>query len=354
MSRTKILVVCCTCACMLLWQGICEGSQYQIHVLDKPGGLYPAAATRIDDHGLIVGYSYVDATKSLEMGAYYWDSAGAHYSGIALGSYVIAGVNNAGTIVGNQYVRSNDILTTLPVLLPAFPYNGFRDINDAGVVVGSSCYDTGRHQRAAYWDSSGVHAIGTDVTSWANAINSSGHIAGIRYTGPNIRTPFSWDNGLITDIGVLSGCISGDANDVNDLGQVVGSCYGSDSFYQGPFRKAFLWQNGHTTDLLGWSDKATSATGINNSGQVVGYSYTSAGQYSAFLWENGAITQLEGLGGDTLALGINSDGWIVGSSIGTDKGKYAVVWEPVPEPSSLLVLVSGIAGFGWARRRVIG
>ena len=77
-----------------------KGPQYKLHVLDKPRGLYPATATRINDHGLVVGYSYVDATKNLEMGAYYWDSAGAHYSGIALGSYITIGVNNAGTIVG--------------------------------------------------------------------------------------------------------------------------------------------------------------------------------------------------------------------------------------------------------------
>ena len=188
------------------------------------------------------------------------------------------------------------------MLLPTYPYAGnlFRDINDAGIVVGSSCYD-GTHQRAAYWDSLG-YGIGTDLTSWANAINSTGQIVGLRYADPNHSTGFFWDNGTITDIGFLSGCVAGEANDVNGRGQAVGSCYGSDFFYQGPFRKAFLWQNGQTTALLGWSDKATSASGINDSGQVVGYSYTNTGQYSACLWENGAVTQLEGLGGKHLGL----------------------------------------------------
>lgn len=55
---------------------------------------------------------------------------------------------------------------------------------------------------------------------------------------------------------------------------------------------------------------------INNSGQIVGYSYVSADDRHAFLWENGTISDLGTLrnGSDSWANGINSAGEIVGGS----------------------------------------
>ncbi len=53
------------------------------------------------------------------------------------------------------------------------------------------------------------------------------------------------------------------------------------------------------TDLgtLGGSDSY--AYGINDSGQIVGGSYTSSGDYHAFLYANGAMADLGTLGGDS-------------------------------------------------------
>jgi probable HAF family extracellular repeat protein len=58
------------------------------------------------------------------------------------------------------------------------------------------------------------------------------------------------------------------------------------------------------------------AEGLNNSGQVVGYSTTSGGNTDAFLYSNGTITNLGTLAGDadSAATGINDSGQIVGYS----------------------------------------
>ena len=109
------------------------------------------------------------------------------------------------------------------------------------------------------------------------------------------------------------------------------------------------------TDLGTLGGTVSYARGINDSGQVVGYSYTSSGIYHAFLWQNGSMTDLGTLGGtESYAYGINNNGWIVGESYDASGYSHAVIWEPVPEPSSILALLSGIGSLGGAivRRRV--
>ncbi len=72
---------------------------------------------------------------------------------------------------------------------------------------------------------------------------------------------------------------------------------------------------------LGTSGGNSTARGINDSGQVVGYSDTSAGDRRAFLWEDGVMTDLGTLvptgSGWTLteAHGINDLGQIVGTGV---------------------------------------
>ncbi len=68
------------------------------------------------------------------------------------------------------------------------------------------------------------------------------------------------------------------------------------------------------------------AYGINNRGQVVGYSTTASGEYHAFLWEDGEMTDLGTLGGAySVAYGINSRGQVVGYSASAS-GVHAVLW----------------------------
>ena len=120
----------------------------------------------------------------------------------------------------------------------------------------------------------------------------------------------------ITDLGTLGGDVS-EAYGINDQGQVVGFSVTTDNSL-----RAFLYSNGAMKNLgtLGTDFTTSRARGINNRSQVIGYSRTRGGQQYAFLYSNGAMLNLGMLikGLDTNAngfsepYGINDQGHVVG------------------------------------------
>lgn len=78
---------------------------------------------------------------------------------------------------------------------------------------------------------------GTD--SRAVAINDRGQVIGTSSTASGRYHAFIWQDGVMTDLGVLPGKSNSKAAAINDRGQVVGD---SDD-------RAFLWQHKRMTDL---------------------------------------------------------------------------------------------------------
>ena len=123
------------------------------------------------------------------------------------------------------------------------------------------------------------------------AINNDGVVAGGGLMDPRkspeiVAQPALWLNGTWSLLGLLPGCNSGGAGDLNDAGAVVGVC--SSLGAPNLMMRAFLWQDGVMTDL---NDLVPAELGIiidrakaiNNAGQILTDGNDSHGNPVTFL-----------------------------------------------------------------------
>jgi probable HAF family extracellular repeat protein len=169
-----------------------------------------------------------------------------------------------------------------------------------------------------------------DTAGFAQAINERGHVTGS--TGPcaPVRAVL-WRSGAVIDLGSLGGSLNNFPFDINNRDEVVG-----DSDLPGDtIQHAFLWDGViHDLGTLP-GDTGSSTESINNRGQVAGVSYTDVSS-SAFLWENGVMTDLNILtcpGSIYLAnaLGINDQGEIIGDTVTSSGDVHAYLATPTDD-----------------------
>lgn len=324
-------------------------------------------------------------------------SSGANYSIADIGSFTASGINNSGEAVGTAYIGysqravtwdSTNGLRDLGSLATGYDSKGV-DINDAGQVTGWSYVGVNNPHAFRWSSSSGMLDLGTlsgDLSSWGSAIDHNGNVYGISVDAHRVQSVFEWVQGsgmvdlafpmqygiatlYANDAGQIAGIYSsgngyhaffrdatsgfqdlgtlGGPNSyvsgINNMGQIVGT---SDTTPSGDER-AFLWDSSHGMQEIG----IPIARGINDLGQIVGaLTYWTGDNYTtlAGIWEEGSgFVELPSLGdGSSYAYAINNLGQIVGWSNVAPGVNHAVLWTPVPEPSSLLALAGGLAGMG--------
>jgi probable HAF family extracellular repeat protein len=206
-----------------------------------------------------------------------------------------------------------------------------RDINKSGRIAGQGQNPSGQ-QRAFLWSNGKMLDLGVPDNenlsfSRARSINASGKVVG--EWGPVGQTglkAFLYEDRQMKDLNFLVtepsepqwNLVSAQA--INNRGQIVGSGTVGDHTH------AFVYRKGEVTDLgdvlsESYGDPYSVAWGINNSGDVVGTSGSSATQSEAFVYSasDGSVRKLDVSDNDVLndysvseAVGINARGDVIG------------------------------------------
>jgi probable HAF family extracellular repeat protein len=227
--------------------------------------------------------------------------------------YAVA-VNNSGEIVGDYYPDGASAIRAFIWT----PTGGLQDlgtlggstaaatgINRSGQVAGYSDTSSGANHGFLWTQSGGMQDLGTFIP---NAVNDTGLIAGSVVTAKGDQAAAVWNKGQVSILG------PGVALGINDLEQIVGERVARDS------GQAFIWNpGGGGMQLLPMLPGAISSLGqgINDSGEVVGWSQTDDGFYQAFIWTPvGGTLDIGNLGGiyGALSFAINDSGQVTGYS----------------------------------------
>jgi len=178
-------------------------------------------------------------------------------------------------------------------------------INNHGQIVGfaengtvdSSCPPGTTNNRIALpvlWQNGKAQAlptVGSDLDGVAFWINDQGQAVGYSGTCTAALHAVSWENGTASPLPDLgTGAIAESISNQGQIAGIVGSADGTTQY-------GALWQNGVLTNLgLLPGDFGGLASGINNKGQVVGSNFDSNFNWShGFIWQNDVMTDLNTL-----------------------------------------------------------
>jgi probable HAF family extracellular repeat protein len=188
--------------------------------------------------------------------------------------------------------------------------------------------------------------ISGDTSGAATAINNRGQIVGISGTCDQAVGRYSakhaviWDNGSAVDIGNLGVELWNTPMAINNHGDIVGF-FGTDpTDLDGNYLRGFVWSQKEgireIAPLPLTGHISNQANGINERGQVVGFSCTIDADCRAFLWQNGVLKNLNDLvapgftGVLLFAQDINDQGEITGRAFDPATGlRRAFVAVPV-------------------------
>jgi probable HAF family extracellular repeat protein len=247
---------------------------------------------------------------------------GEQYSFLPIGP----SVNNRGALAGYSFnligdffltavgfTWDNGVLQPLP-LLGGWPGAFAFGLNDHGLVFGvaNNVDQFGDIvQTPVLWNQGSPTNLGIPAgysTAAAQGINNRGQVVGYAFSfdtgGSN---GFIWYQGQTTELPILPGAINGQASSINDRGEIVGVVDfgnfpppGTGEFHSvlwAPKGRGYL-----VLDLGGFAGYfASSASFINNRGQLVGSSDNVAGITDAYLWTGGPLHDLGRLPGGTFS-----------------------------------------------------
>ncbi len=259
-------------------------------------------ANDINNLGDIAGYRIVDRGAGIYQAVLYSDGTKTDLGTLGGRSSFAYGINDLGQVVGHSDLPADSASGTPPS--HAFLYSG-DGMTDLGTLGGRNSFAYG-----------GINNLGQ--------VGGTADLPVDPVTGTSVFHAFLYSDGAKTDLGSLGGAYS-NANGINNSGQVVGSARLTTT---PGFGHAFLSSGGRLTDLrlLQGTDGNSIAFGINDLGQVVGWSDIANGGIHAFLYSGGMV-DLGTLGGsESIAAGINNLDEVVGWADTANNGRHAFLY----------------------------
>lgn len=323
--------------------------------------------TGINESGQVTGFSTISAGGPYH--AFFWqnDGSGMRDLGTLTPNLSYASsqgfaINDVGQVAGGSYSGTFRAFVTAPhgigmtdVSPPDVWSPEATGINNRGQMVGifnnQNIYPYS-HAFIMNADGSGFRDLGTigGAFSAANGINDAGQVTGYAYAtsqGQPLHAFITDANGFnMRDIGTLGGNVSRGLA-INNLGQVTGASSAASGH-----NRAFLTDaNGNNMRDLGnlaqRDDFESWANGLNDQGQVVGWSATMKGMSAFVTATNGTgmydLNSLSNLPAGVIlseANGINELGQIIARD---NAHGHAYLLTPVPEPGAASMLLAGLA-----------
>jgi uncharacterized protein (TIGR03437 family) len=300
-------------------------------------------------------------------------------SGVVAGAYLTAILGNGGgSLSATPFIVQQDgsLLQPPSSLQSLLPFG----LNNAGQLVGSQVEVSGNSLNFFINSKAVLFAVTGGATTIlapppgtgagvAFGVNSTGVVAGgsIGQGGTEV-TPLIWQNAKPQTLPILSGYLQSAAASINDSGVAAGAAFVLDfDVLIDPTAQAHavLFNTDGTVTDLGVlpNDRSSFATGINNSGTVVGFSdadvpnftlqlagifYEPQPIYRAFVYTNGQMYDLN-------TLLVNGTGWTLSfasaiNNVGQIAGTGVVAGANGPEQHGFLLTPVG----GPSINRVVG
>lgn len=329
---TNVLVL----LALLIFPTVLAAQNYQVVTLDGLGGA--AGANSINDRGQVAGTA--NKAGDTISRATFWKGSTPIDLGTLGGPTTNSATawpvkSNNGLIVG---ISDTDEDNPLGELFSCYPF--FATGDPTGKICKGFRWEKGQMTPLPPFPGGyNSYATGANnrgqVVGWAeNGVHDSSCNAAFQIL--QFRAVIWGPNGEMQELPPLPGDSTSAATAINDKGQVVGIS-GACGIAVGDISAAHavIWENGVPTRIGDFGGHAwNTPTAINNDGVVVGFSLPAAQDgtrfYRAFVWtKETGTTMLDQIPGDvrSAAFGINEDGQIVGFSRTAGAVLRAVMWE---------------------------